>query len=139
MKVLVLTTEPISAAQLREALPGNVESSEVEAMVVAPALQESAVRFWMSDADDAIERADRVRRKSVQQLGEDGVAAVGDTGEGDLVEAAADALTTFPADRIVLFVHREGEQRYREDVDEDELRERFGLEVDRAEVGPVSD
>jgi hypothetical protein len=138
MKVLVLTTEPISAEQLREALPGDVEASEVEAMVVAPALQENALRFWMSDADDAIARADEVRRQSVQQLGEDGVAAAGDTGEGDLAEAAADALATFPAERIVVFVHREEDQRYREDVDEAELRERFGLEVDRAVLGPAS-
>jgi hypothetical protein len=138
MKVLVLTTEPISAQQLRDALPGEVEPSEVEAMVVAPALQESAVRFWVSDADDAIARADEVRRQSVQQLGQDGVAAAGDTGEGDLLEAAADALTTFPAERIVLFVHREDDQRYREDVDEAELRERFGLEVDRTEVAASS-
>jgi hypothetical protein len=101
-------------------------------MIVAPALQKNPLKFWFSDADDAIARADEVRRESVERLGEEGVAASGDTGESDPLEAIQDALQTFPADRIVLFTHPEEQQQYREDVDEDEIRERFDLRVDRA-------
>ena len=134
MKVLALTTEPISAAQLRDALPADADPADAEVMVVAPALHASALRFWVSDADDAIKRADSVRRESVQQLGKEGVGAVSDTGEGDLMQAVQDALQTFAADRIVLFTHPPGQERYGEDVSEAELRERFGLPVDRAQV-----
>jgi hypothetical protein len=41
----------------------------------------------------------------------------------------------FPAERILMFTHADSDrQRYREDVDLDEVRERFGLPVDRASI-----
>jgi hypothetical protein len=134
MKLLVLTSEPVSAAQLRGAVGPDVDPSDAEVMVVAPALQPSPIKFWFSDADDAIARAERVRRETVEELGSSGVAAAGDTGESDPIEAVSDALATFPADRIVLFTRPGAAQHYREDVDTEELRERFGLPVDRATV-----
>lgn len=134
MKVLVLTSEPISAEQLRDALGSQLDPAEAEVMVVAPALQKSGFKFWLSDADDAIARADAVRRESVERLGEAGVPASGDTGESDPETAIEDALKTFDADRIVLFTHTGGDQRYREDLDKGELAERFGRPVDHAGV-----
>jgi hypothetical protein len=134
VKVLVVTSEPIGAPQLRDALGTDTDPTDAEVMVVAPALSESALRFWMSDADEAIARADEVRRTSVAKLDEAGVAASGDTGESDPQAAIEDALKTFGADRIVVFTHEAGDQRYREDVDRDALAERFGLPVDHAIV-----
>ena len=134
MKLLVLTSEPISAQQLRDAVGGDVEPDRAEVMVVAPALQESPIKFWFSDADEAIARAKHVSHESREQLGEAGVRASADTGESDPLEAIQDALITFPADRIVLFAHEGEGQAYREDVDPGEVRERFGLPVDRATV-----
>lgn len=134
MKVLVLTSEPVSAEQLRDALGTGVDASDAEVMVVAPAFAQSAMRFWMSDADDAIARAQEVRRASVEQLDEAGIQASGDTGEADPHTAIEDALKTFDADRIVLFTHQGDDQRYREDLDDRELEERFGLPVDHAVV-----
>jgi len=130
----VLTSEPITAKQLRDALGSHADPGNAEVMVVAPALQESGFKFWLSDADDAIARADRVRRESVEHLGEAGVPATGDTGESDPEVAIEDALKTFDADRIVLFTHEGEAQRYREDVDERELAERFGRPFDRVSV-----
>jgi hypothetical protein len=132
MKLLVLTSEPISAEQLRGAVGADVDPQDAEVMVVAPALQESPLKFWFSDADAAIARAQEVRAETVERLGEEGVPASGDTGESDPIEAIADALQTFPADRVVLFTHPDDSQRYREDVDEREIEERFGVPVDRA-------
>lgn len=136
VKILVLTTEPITAAQLRAALPSDAaDPGDAEVMVVAPALHKSALRFWTSDADEAIGQADEVRRESVEQLGEEGVAASGDTGEGDPDDAIEDALKTFAADQILIFTHPESEQRYREGVDAEELQRRFGLPVTQASTG----
>jgi hypothetical protein len=134
MKLLVLTSESITAGQLRDALPGGIDPADAEVMVVAPALQESGLRFWMSDADEAIAQADEVRREAVDKLGEGGVSASGDTGESDPGTAIQDALMTFEADRIVLFTHSADDKGYREDIDPQEIQDRFGLPVDRADV-----
>jgi hypothetical protein len=130
MKVLVLTSEPVTAQQLREALGAEGDPADAEVMVVAPALADNALKFWMSDADDAIARAAEVERESVEKLGGAGIRAAGDTGESDPLLAIQDALNTFPADRILLFTDGEG---YREDLDDEEITERFGVPVDRAE------
>jgi hypothetical protein len=134
VKLLVLTSEPVSADQLRDALPGDPDPTDAEVMVVAPALHESALRFWMSDADEAIARADEVRRRSVENLGAEGVSAAADTGESDPEDAIEDVLKTFAADRILLFTHSGGDQRYREDVDPGTLESRFGIPVTQANV-----
>jgi hypothetical protein len=132
MKVLVLTSEPVSVAQLRDAL-GDVDPADAEVMVVAPAYQDSPLKFWVSDADEAIARAEEVRAASVEKLGEGGVNAGGETGESDPLDAIQDALQTFSADRIVLFT-RPDSKRFREDIDENEVRERFGIPVEHASL-----
>lgn len=129
MKLLVLTSEAITAEQLRDAL-GQREGDDLEVMVVAPALNDSALRFWMADADEAIARADNVRRQTAVELEGSGVQARGATGESDPVQAIQDALQGFEADRILVFRHPDEQQRYREDLDLDEVRERFGLPVE---------
>jgi hypothetical protein len=134
MRLLVLTSEPVSADQLRDALPGDSDPTDAEVMVVAPALHDSALRFWLSDADEAIARADEVRRRSAEQLGAEGVSAAADTGESNPEDAVEDVLKTFAADRILVFTHTGDEQRYREDVDADALQSRFGVAVTQARL-----
>ena len=132
MKILVVTSEPITADRLREAF-GSEQAENAEVMVVAPALHRSALRFWLSDADEAIQRAEAVEKETVRELETEGVTAHGDTGEGDVVEAIGDALTTFPADRILLFTHSNG-KRYKEDISAEDLRERFPVPVEQKPI-----
>jgi len=131
MRVLVIASEPISADRLRAALGGATDDAEI--MIVAPALHRSALRFWLSDADEAIQRAESVQRETVEGLDDAGLDARGDTGEGDPIQAVEDILVTFPAERIVLFTRRGSEQRYDEGIDADALRQRFDLPVQQAE------
>ena len=131
MKVLVIASEPISADRLRAALGETIDDAEI--MVVAPALHRSALRFWLSDADEAIRRAELVQSETVEALDDAGVDAHGDTGEGDPVKAVEDVLVTFPAERILLFSRPVSERRYDEGIDADALQQRFGLPVQRAE------
>ena len=131
MRVLVIASEPISADRLRAALGGATDDAEI--MIVAPALHRSALRFWLSDADEAIQRAESVQRETVEGLDDAGLDARGDTGEGDPIQAVEDILVTFPAERIVLFTRRGSEQRYDEGIDADALQQRFGLPVQQAE------
>jgi hypothetical protein len=128
MKLLVLASEPVSADRIRHAIGGD-RLADAEVMVVAPAFQDSPIKFWTSDADDAIARAEDVSSETIEELDEAGLSAIGDTGESDPLEAIQDALQTFRADQILVFTHAESEQRYREDVDPEEIKARFGLPV----------
>jgi hypothetical protein len=132
VKVLVLTVEPVDAEMVRAALGEEAEGAEV--LVVSPALQESPLRFWIGDADRAIERAEEVQQETVERLEEEGVDAAGDTGDSEPLLAVQDALATFDADRILVFTHPGSEQAYREE-ELDEVERRFGVPVVRSEIG----
>jgi hypothetical protein len=125
-KVIALVSEPVSGDALRAAIGDRAEDAEV--LVVAPALN-SKLRFWMSDPDPAIERAEAVQEETVERMDEEGVDAAGDTGESDPVLAIQDALTTFAADEIVLFTHPQGKRNWLEEGVVDDVKERFGLPV----------
>ena len=127
MKLLVLTPEPVDANLLRSVLGDEVEGAEV--LVVSPATNQSPVAFWVSDTDEAIEEAETAQVETVERLEEAGVDAAGDTGESEPAVAIEDALATFPADRIVIFSHPEGDRDYREDEDLADAESRFGVPV----------
>jgi hypothetical protein len=131
-KVLALVSEPISGDTLKSALGDGAQGAEV--VVVAPAL-DSRVRFWTSDNDDAIARAQEVQQESVERLAEDDVDAVGDTGETDPLLALQDALATFPADEIVIFTRPEGDQNWAEADLLEQAQQRFSVPVRHMEVG----
>jgi hypothetical protein len=128
VKLLVLTPEAIDADALRNVAGDDAEDAEV--MVISPATTESGLRFWMTDIDGAIEHAQEAADETAERLEEGGIDAVGDTGEAEPALALRDALATFPADRIIVFTHPEGEQDYREADGLDEL----GVPVTFAEI-----
>jgi hypothetical protein len=133
MKLLVIASEPITADDLREAL-GTDAADDAEVMVIAPALHKSALRFWLSDADEAITRAQAVQQESVEHLETEGIAATGDTGESEPLAAIADTLEGFPAERIAIFIHPAADQSYRESITAADITERFGLPVTVTEI-----
>jgi hypothetical protein len=132
MKLLILTAEPVSADVVREAVGDDADDAEV--MVVSPALTDSPLRFWTSDADEAIEHARETADETVERLDEAGIDAAGDTGESDPLQALEDALQTFPADRVVVVTHPEGERDYLEDGFVEEAERRFGVPVAHREI-----
>lgn len=131
-KILALAAEPVSGEALEQAL-GDEEAQEAEVLFVVPALN-SRLRFWVSDADPAIERAKRVAAEAVEQLESEGVEAAGDTGEPDPLLAIQDALTTFEADEILLF-RTEHDDGWIEEGVAAEARERFGRPVRELRAG----
>ena len=133
MKLLVLTPEPVDAELLRATLGDEVEGAEV--LVVSPATNRSKLAFWVSDPDEAIGEAEAAQTETVERLEEEGVDAAGDTGEAEPALAIQDALATFPADRIVIFSHPEGDRDYREDEGLADVEERFGIPVTHAVIG----
>jgi hypothetical protein len=128
MKLLVLATDPVSADSVRQALPDeNLEGAEV--LVVSPAVNESALAFWVSDSDEAIEDAESAAERTAAQLRESGARARATTGESEPLLALQDALATYPADRVLVFVREEDEARYREDDVVGEAERRFNVPV----------
>ncbi|HEV2724502.1 MAG TPA: hypothetical protein VGV10_07700 [Thermoleophilaceae bacterium] len=132
-KILALVSEPISAEVLKNAVGGE-EAEQAEVLVVAPALNDSKIRFWASDPDGSIERAEEVAEESVERMNEEGVDAAGDTGESDPLLALQDALATFEADEIVLCTRPGGELNWLEDGVVEEARERFERPVRHIEI-----
>jgi len=132
MKLLVLASEPVDAAALRSAVGEDVAGAEV--LVIAPATTGSKVRFWVSDNDEAIEHAQETADETAERLEEDGVDVAADTGEAEPAVAIQDALATFPADRIVVFTHPQGDRDYREDDGLRDAEGRFGVPVTFAEI-----
>jgi hypothetical protein len=126
-KILALTSEPIDAQALRSAVGGG-DADAAEVLVVAPALNSKA-RFWTSDTDDAIARADEVQEETVERLTEEGVDAAGDTGESDPLLAIQDNLATYEADEIVLFTHSQGRRNWLEEGIVEQAEQRFDLPV----------
>lgn len=130
MKLLVLATDPVDAEDLRGALPGDADLDGAEVLVVSPAVNESPVAFWVSDSDEAILDAESTARQTAEALSAAGARTRATTGESDPLLALQDALTTFPADRVVVFARGDDEaQRYREDDVLGEARRRFGVPV----------
>ena len=128
MKLLVLATDPVDADDVRTALPDDdLEGSEV--LVVSPAVNESPVAFWVSDADEAIAEAESAAEQTAAQLRERGAQARATAGDSEPLMALQDALATYPADRVLVFVRSEDRARYREDDVLGEAQQRFGVPV----------
>jgi hypothetical protein len=132
-KILALVSEPVSTDALRSALGDSTDDAEV--MVVAPAL-DSRTRFWTSDNDEAIARAEEVQQETVERLTDDDLDAVGDTGEADPLLALHDALATFPADEVVIFTRPEGARNWAEGDLLDQAKEQLSVPVRHMEVHP---
>ena len=125
MKLLVLAPHAVDAQAVRSALPGeDLEGAEV--LVVAPAMQHSGLRFWMSDSDEAIEQAEGAAAQTGAALQGEAASVRTTTGESEPLLALQDALATFPADRIVVF--RGDEDDYREE-ELAEAESRLGVPV----------
>lgn len=72
--------------------------------------------------------------ESVERLEEEGVSAMGETGESDPMLAIQDALATFDANEIVVFGHAEGNRNCREDDAVGGAERRFNLPVRHVEM-----
>jgi hypothetical protein len=131
MRLLVLATDPVDADDVRRAL-GDEDLEGSEVLVVSPAVNESALAFWVSDSDEAIVDAESAAERTAAALREGGARARAITGESEPLVALQDALATYEADRVLVFVREEDAARYREDDVVGEAQRRFGVPVTEA-------
>ncbi len=131
MRLLVLSADPVDAEAVRAALPGEDGLEGADVLVVSPALNESALAFWVSDSDEAIADAESVAQKTVAALADRSGSVRSEVGESEPLVALDDAMARFPADRILVFVRPDDEQRYKEDEVCGQASERFGVPVEQ--------
>jgi hypothetical protein len=96
-RILVIANETVGGEELLSILRQKAEGVREEIRVVCPALN-TAVRHWASDEDAARAAALDRLEASLAQLRGYGVAASGEVGDGDPLQAIEDALRTFGAD-----------------------------------------
>ncbi len=135
MRLLVLSSDPVDAAAVRSALSGEAELDGADVLVVSPALNQSALAFWVSDSDEAIADAESAAQKSAAALADTAGRVRSEVGESEPLLALQDAMATFRADRILIFTRPDDEQRYKEDDVVGEAQRRFGVPVDERTLG----
>jgi hypothetical protein len=115
MRLLVLSADPVDAEAVRSALGDASDLDGADVLVVSPALNESALAFWVSDSDEAIADAASAAEATAKALDARADRVRVDVGDSEPLQALEDAMAMFPADRIVIFVRPDDEQRYKED------------------------
>jgi hypothetical protein len=132
-RILVVANETVAGRRLREAIERASEGVDEQVLVVCPALN-SPLRHWVSDDDEARRTAHARLSASLRQLEEDGVAAFGEIGDSDPLQAIEDALRTFGADEIIISTHPEGRSNWLERGVVSAARERFAVPVEHVVV-----
>jgi hypothetical protein len=127
-RILVIANETVAGQRLRDAIKLAAAGHKVQVLVVCPALN-SPLKHWVSDEDAAREEAHRRLNRSLRQLETDGIAAFGDVGDSDPIQAMEDALRTFGADEIIISTHPEGRSNWLEKGVVTSARERFAVPI----------
>lgn len=127
-RILVVANETVGGEALREQIQRRGEGSRTRVLVVSPALN-SPIRHWASDEDPARAEARKRLDTSLQRLEESGIAASGEVGDADPLQAIEDAVRTFGPDEIIISTHPEGRSHWLERGVVTGARERFAVPI----------
>jgi hypothetical protein len=127
-RILVVANETVAGEALRREIERLSAGVDENVLVVSPALN-SPLRHWVSDEDEARVRAQQRLDQSLRRLRELGIAAHGEIGDADPLQAIEDALRTFGADEIVISTHPEGRSNWLERGIVSSARERFAVPI----------
>jgi nucleotide-binding universal stress UspA family protein len=109
-QILVIANETLEADVVVDVIQRSAGGG-AEVLAVAPALN-SRLRHWLSDEDDARERAKERLQRCVELLHDAGVDATGMIGDADPLQALRDALAFFPADLVIIATHPPGRSNW---------------------------
>lgn len=110
----IVTDDPLGAEPLGE-LRAAAKGQEVDLRVVVPAVEANAFRHTLGDVDEPKREAEDRLGHVLEELRANGIAAAGEVGDPDPVQAAQDALLKAPADEIVIFEHERAQARWFEE------------------------
>jgi len=128
LRILVIANETLEGRRLRSEIVRLSTGVAEEVLVVCPALN-SQLRTWLSDEDGARGAAGVRLKATLAELGEAGINARGEIGDGDPLQALEDALRSFPADAIVISTHPPGRSNWLERGVVEAARARFDVDV----------
>lgn len=127
-RILVIANETVGGSVLLDEIRRLAAAQRTEVLVVAPALN-SRLRHWVSDEDGARAAAEARVAASVAQLAQGGIAARGEVGDAEPLQAIEDALRSFAADEIVISTHPHGRSHWLEQGLVTEANRRFSPPV----------
>jgi hypothetical protein len=127
-RILVVANETVGGDALRNEIRSRSEGYNAEVLVVTPALN-SPIRTFTSDEDQARAAAQQRLEASLERLGQAGIDARGEVGDGDPLQAIEDALRTFGADEVIISTHPEGRSNWLERGVVSGARERFAVPI----------
>lgn len=114
-RVLVIATDALGGVGLIDELAEGGPPERLEVAVVAPVVEQSAVKHAVGDLEPARERARRRLEGRLAELRSGGVSAFGMLGDTDPLLAAEDALRSFPVEEVLIFEHPDDQSRWFED------------------------
>ncbi len=135
--VLVVSASGVSTDVVREEIQRYVGPDVARIRVVSAASTVSRLDWLMNDEDSARADASRMAEEVAAAVGP-GIEADAELGDSDPVQAAEDALRTFPADELVLVTQRGADKDWLEQGASAEAFERFGLPVTSLVVDAAS-
>jgi hypothetical protein len=131
-RVLVISDGSSTSQAFHDEVVAHAAGRPLVVLVVAPALG-SRLSHWTGD-DRARDEAGANLEATVSKLVDAGVAARGEVGSDDPIQAADDALREFPADEIVFATHPEGAANWKERGVVEIARSRYQLPVSHVVV-----
>jgi hypothetical protein len=127
-RILVVANETVAGTVLRKAVETAAKDVRSQVLVVVPALN-TKLKHWLSDDDGARSTAEERLSQSIRALERDGIAARGEVGDADPLQAIEDALRTFGADLIIISTHPAGRSNWLERDVVSGARDRFAIPI----------
>src|SRR5215211_1682091 len=100
-RLLVVATEEVAGAELRDQVEELVGGRDASIHVVSPALTESAFQHAAGNVDEAMAEARQRLDGSLDEIRRSGADVSGAVGDSDPLLAIEDSLRAFPADEIL--------------------------------------
>jgi GABA permease len=128
LRILVVANETVGGPELLSAVRQRAGEPGARVLVVCPALN-SPLRHWVSDEDDARAAAEERLGTSLASMRAAGIAAEGEIGDGDPIQAIEDAIRTFQPDELIISTHPAGRSHWLERGVVEKARERFAIKL----------
>jgi hypothetical protein len=130
-RLLIVVTAEVADGALRDLVRAHA-GDDAEMRVVAPASEISRLDWLTNAEDDARDEAASLAAKTAEATPTENVEA--SVGDSDPVKAIEDALSTFPADEIVVVTRPDDEAGWLEEGTGQTAQARFRLPVTRVTV-----
>lgn len=139
LNVLVVATVAVEADALRAAAPELALRESASVRIVSPASRVSRLQWLTNEEDAAREQAAEIASRNAAAV-EDASQADIETEVGDVdpLQAAEDALATFPADELVVLIRSQDRASWLERSAVEDGFERFGIPVRYVVIGDAA-